>query len=94
MSAVTRPQVVHVRVASVEKKQNLFVQVTVKIHSKQVRKQLRKKISTVFCRFGSGTKMWLMQGLGQMLRRENECKTKAQTVAISASLRKPFQIHV
>lgn len=36
VSAVTRPRVLHVRVASVEKKQNLFVQVTVKIHSKQV----------------------------------------------------------
>lgn len=52
MSAVTRPQVLHVKVASVERKQNVFVQITVKIHSKQVSS---KSKSTEFRRFGSGT---------------------------------------
>lgn len=37
MSAVSRPKVVHVRVAPVATKDNLFAQITVKIHSKQVR---------------------------------------------------------
>ena len=37
VSAVTRPQVVHVRVGQVQTKDNLFAQITVKIHSKQVR---------------------------------------------------------
>ncbi|XP_058954845.2 large ribosomal subunit protein mL45 [Pocillopora verrucosa] len=36
VSAVTRPQVVHVRVGQVQTKDNLFAQITVKIHSKQV----------------------------------------------------------
>ena len=53
MSPVTRPQVLHVRVASVERKQNVFVQITVKIHSKQVSN--KKSRSTEFRRFDSGT---------------------------------------
>ncbi|KAJ7365669.1 39S ribosomal protein L45, mitochondrial [Desmophyllum pertusum] len=36
VSAVSRPKVVHVRVAPVATKDNLFAQITVKIHSKQV----------------------------------------------------------
>ncbi|XP_022799430.1 probable 39S ribosomal protein L45, mitochondrial [Stylophora pistillata] len=36
ISAVTRPQVVHVRVSPVQTKENLFAQITVKINSKQV----------------------------------------------------------
>ena len=61
MSAVTRPQVLHVRVASVERKQNVFVQITVKIHSKQVSnlKQINE-----FRSFGSGT----MTMLGNVLQ--------------------------
>lgn len=39
MSTVTRPKVVHVRANPVEEKTNVFAQITVKIHSKQVWRQ-------------------------------------------------------
>ena len=39
VSTVTRPKVVHVRANPVETKTNLFAQITVRIHSKQVRRQ-------------------------------------------------------